>query len=99
MEIKTGIWLRCGCCGIDFKTWDGYTDQDQDQEYGICYECQQDAIGGINSFHEEVIILVKSKLSMNNLEKFNKKSIDWQKSFALRLFNEGKISFSFKSGH
>lgn len=35
--------LICGCCGIYFRTWDGYVDQDQDHGYGICVECQEDA--------------------------------------------------------
>lgn len=32
--------LTCGCCGLLFKTWDGYEDQDQDVGFGICKECQ-----------------------------------------------------------
>lgn len=97
MIIETGIVLRCGCCGMDFVTWDGYVDQDQDHEFGICAECQNDAVGRMDVFHEEIIALVKSKLSLVNLEKFNKKDFAWQKGFALRLWNEGKITFSFKS--
>jgi len=42
MEIKVGIWLDCGCCGLGFQTWEGYKDQDQDQDYGICFGCQQE---------------------------------------------------------
>lgn len=96
MTIETGIWLRCGCCGLDFKTWDGYTDQDQDSEFGICAECQHDAVGRIGEFHEEIITIVKSKLKLKNLEKFNNKSIEWQRGFAVRMLNEGKITFYFK---
>lgn len=34
--------LICGCCDADFRTWDGYVDQDQDKGYGICKRCQED---------------------------------------------------------
>lgn len=38
--LYPGKPLECGCCGDWFPIWDGYEDQDQDNGYGICKECQ-----------------------------------------------------------
>jgi hypothetical protein len=40
--IKQNTLITCGCCGLDFYTWHGYEDQDQDSGYGICSACQTD---------------------------------------------------------
>jgi len=94
MIVPVGIWLRCGCCGEDFRTWEGYEDQDQDSEYGICFECQGD-IGDRNEQEfDKLIDAVRGGLSPANLLKFNKKSRDWQKSFAFDQLNKGNITYS-----
>ena len=36
-----GKELDCGCCGLPFKIWEGYTHQGQDADYGICKDCQE----------------------------------------------------------
>ncbi len=41
-KVVVWKWLDCGCCGLDFKIWKWYTDQDQDDGYWICYDCQPD---------------------------------------------------------
>lgn len=40
MSIKPNTKLNCGCCGKDFRTWKGYTDEGQDKGHGICRKCQ-----------------------------------------------------------
>ena len=52
--IKVGKWLDCGCCGEDFQIWEGYVDQDQDDGYGICHECQEDINVRRQARYEEV---------------------------------------------
>ena len=47
-----GKQLICGCCGIYFRTWDDYSDQDQDKGYGICLVCQEDAEERITAYYD-----------------------------------------------
>lgn len=95
MDIKIGTGLNCGCCGNWFKTWDGYEDQDQDSEYGICFECQGDIEERSEKEYDKLIACVKSGLTPDRLEHYNELDRDIQKNFALSCLNQGFVVVTF----
>ena len=80
--------LTCGCCGIWFKTWPEYIDQDQDKGYGICKSCQ----GWIEEKEEKEFIkargLLAGALNEENRERFLSSSISIQKHIILRAIED-----------
>ncbi len=97
-EIKVGTWLDCGCCGMGFKTWEGYEDQDQDLDYGICFECQGDAEIRNEEEYDKLIATVRTGFkNTDTLARFDARTRDGQKAFALHCLNKGIIKYSFRS--
>ena len=91
--IKPGIWLDCGCCGLGFKTWQGYADQDQDAGYGICLSCQQE-IGDRNEAEfDKMINVLKGGLEGEQLDKFNNLTREQQKGACLWALDKGILKF------
>jgi len=62
--------LDCGCCGTYFKTWPNYKDQDQDQGYGICCDCQVDAAWKEHEMLTDIIATLASGLNEKNRAKY-----------------------------
>jgi hypothetical protein len=52
LTVAPNKQLICGCCGIYFRTWDDYSDQDQDKGFGICMVCQEDAEERITAYYD-----------------------------------------------
>ena len=65
-------YLSCGCCGLGFRTWKEYEDQDQDKGYGICRECQGIAEKRETAEMDRAISLVSNGLKI----KKNKDNFD-----------------------
>lgn len=97
-DIKTGTWLTCGCCGDGFQTWDGYQDQDQDFEYGICKSCQGSITEHNDQQMDQAIAEVRDNLSGNCLGSFNRKDRDAQEVFVMYLINKGALVFKVGKG-
>ena len=92
--IPAGRWLDCGCCGMGFQTWEGYIDQDQDRDYGICKLCQGDAEGRVADHENEVIKLVSDNLTGENKEKFDSSERFRQLYFCHRLQEKGVLKWT-----
>lgn len=90
MDIRIGTWLSCGCCGSGFKTWNGYKDQDQDADYGICRSCQADAIRANRKLEREGFAVLRDALNDINRAKFDACPL-WKKRYLLHN--------AFESGH
>lgn len=95
MSIEIDTILRCGCCGNDFKTWEEYEDQDQDYEYGICYECQDDIKAMDVKEYDKLIACVKTGLKEDKLEKFLLLARSEQEAFAYSCLDKGLIKLTF----
>ncbi len=95
-HIKTNMYLRCGCCGEDFKTWKGYSDQDQDDGYGICRKCQ----GGISEHDEaewdKAIKVMEDSLNKDNLDVFHAMNREEQKDYVLEAIQDGVMEVVIK---
>ena len=87
--------LSCGCCGMYFKTWEGYQDQDQDFGYGICRECQGEAIERNNDSLDSMASQIEEALNEKNKVKFNKLSVEEKRGFAVKALDEGLFTYSF----
>ena len=94
-EIRIGTGLSCGCCGEFFYTWDGYVDQDQDLDYGICASCQESNEEHAEAEYDKLIDCIKTGLRPASLCQFEKKTRNEQKAFALHCLNKGIITLSF----
>lgn len=98
--IKVGTLLDCGCCGLGFKTWVGYTDQDQDRGYGICQSCQ----GWIDELEYQKIDKVVRVLDVRwaegtkNHEIWSNYSQDDKRQFVLHQIDRGAITWEFQNG-
>lgn len=93
MSIRVGTWLDCGCCGMGFKTWEGYTDQDQDRDYGICFGCQEEAGERNEAAFDEGIKLLADALGEKNRADFLSKTRDQQKAIVMKAMDDGVITW------
>jgi len=91
MQTRT---LSCGCCGVYFKTWEGYTDQDQDKGYGICESCQKWQEDNTNSQLDESIEKLYPTLNNKNKKKLDGMSKTQKRNLILSLINSGAITFT-----
>lgn len=93
-NIRPGKHLVCGCCGINFVTWKGYVDQDQDKGYGICEKCQ----GWIEERDEQEwdksIKVLREALNEDNRKQFDEMDRDTKKALVSKAILEGVITFS-----
>ena len=85
--------LTCGCCGILFKTWDGYEDQDQDVGFGICKECQDIAEKREEEMVEDAINEVMPHLKPENQEKIKKMSKEQKRYIVDGLIDKGALKW------
>ena len=92
--LNVGKWLECGCCGSGFQVWSGYVDQDQDNGYGICKECQGDADVRNEEEWDKIIKLVADALSKENSEGFQVMDRDRQKCICSGMMDKGYIKWS-----
>jgi len=91
-----GKSLNCGCCGVWFKTWPKYVDQDQDQGYGICKSCQ-DWIGEREKAEITVgINLIANALKEDKKKKFLKMPFGKQRSIFFKAIDNGVLTWSIK---
>jgi len=91
--IKLGTWLLCGCCGQDFKTWQGYKDQDQDTGYGICKSCQGEIEADNKVEQDKLIATMRSGLNPDNQAKYDAMDRDLQFAIAMQALDEGQIVY------
>ena len=91
--MKAETWLRCGCCGNDFKTWNGYEDQDQDLGYGICSSCQGDAVEANQKQLDEIISKLAGALSPENRANLLARPKAEQNHFAYSALEAGLIKW------
>jgi hypothetical protein len=94
--IKVNTGLTCGCCGMGFRTWEGYEDQDQDFGFGICAPCQADNEVYHRREAQKLIDTVKTGLKDENLEKYESWDWDKQLSFAMQMLDKGAIKYCIK---
>lgn len=95
MKLKNhkSKYLECGCCGMEFKTWKGYVNQDQDAGYGICKECQ-----GLDKEREEELIkeiidMMLPHLKPENQKKVKSWSLEKQKEFVQFLIAKDALKW------
>lgn len=93
MEIPVGRHLQCGCCGMGFQTWEGYENQDQDMDYGICRPCQGDIGGRTDDMYEQIISQIEAQLEGDDLAKFKAKPQGTKEYIATQLINSGVIKW------
>ena len=89
MSRRIRKYLCCGCCGAGFDRWEGYIDQDQDQGYGICKDCQ----GIIEAKNVEAMDRAIDVLA-NGLNDTNKAKL----RSASRMRQELLVHFAFEDG-
>ncbi|MBW1853216.1 MAG: hypothetical protein JRJ00_00795 [Deltaproteobacteria bacterium] len=99
MQIEEGTNLQCGCCGMGFQTWEGYEDQDQDVDYGICRMCQGDLGDRADDMYNQIIDKIRESLRGNDLAKFNAKPRGTQEYIATQLINSGSIKWQIGGDH
>ena len=83
--------LRCGCCGSNFRTWEGYIDQDQDRDYGICLLCQADEINEAQNIYDKLFVAFGSFLNECNKAKFDGMERYIKEYIVHQAFNDGII--------
>lgn len=92
-EIRVGKHLRCGCCGGGFQVWEGYIDQDQDNGFGICMECQ----GWIGEKNEDewdkAIKVLNDGLNEKNRAKFEGYDREMQKAIVGKALEDGALKW------
>ncbi len=93
MKVRTNTELDCGCCGMYFRTWEGYQDRDQDTGYGICKPCQDDEEKDNDRRIDEILDLLRGNLNAENLVRLNALNRDQQKRLAYTAIEEGMVSF------
>lgn len=91
--IKAGKGLSCGCCGTFFYTWKGYKDQDQDDGYGICKECQGDIQDHEEAEFDKAIETLKTGLNPEQRKTFETWDRDLQKGFVMKAIEDGVLQF------
>jgi hypothetical protein len=91
--IKPNTGLTCGCCGNEFYTWEGYVNQDQDKDFGICKSCQ----GWISDLEEQEIersfMQIRDALSDKNKTKADKMNINQKRNIVLRALDDGILTY------
>jgi len=83
--------LRCGCCGYNFKTWEGYVDQDQDRDYGICLLCQADEQNEAHDIYDKLFVVFSNSLNKLNKSAFNGMERYVKEYIVHQAFNDGII--------
>jgi hypothetical protein len=95
---KLGTLLDCGCCGVSFRTWSGYTDQDQDKGYGICATCQG-MIERKNTIEQNKLIeCLADALNGKNRAIYKAMERELQLAMALQAVDEGFITYHVRRG-
>jgi hypothetical protein len=90
---RVGLWLDCGCCGMDFQIWYGYKDQDQDAGYGICYGCQDDAAQRNLNEENQMIATLRSGLNDDNKIKFDAMDREFQLGLVMKAIEDEMLVF------
>ena len=85
--------LKCGCCGIYFKTWDNYQDQDQDKGYGICEECQKRGQKRDNEIIREAFIGIYNKCSKENKKILKKYDLEQKRQVVYKMLENKTIKW------
>ncbi len=85
--------LNCGCCGLLFKTWDGYQDQDQDVGFGICKECQDIAEKREDEFVEDAIKQMTPHMKPENQEKIKKMTKEQKHHLVSKMIDKGVLKW------
>ena len=92
--IRAGKWLACGCCGDGFTTWAGYVDQDQDDGFGICKECQELIHERDEQEWDRAINTLRSGLTPGNQVTFDALDRGTQKAVVLQALEDGILTFT-----
>ena len=88
--------LCCGCCGDNFNTWNGYTDQDQDCDYGICLLCQADELNKAHDIYDKLFVVFGNGLNECNKAKFDEKERYLKEYIVHQAFNDGIIRLKIR---
>ena len=94
MIIKPNTLLRCGCCGDDFKTWEGYINQDQDKGYGICKRCQESIEKHDQEEMNKAINTLRNGLNEENRAKLDAMDRELQEAFVWQALEDDIMKFS-----
>ena len=82
--------LSCGCCGLYFKTWESYEDQDQDAGYGICQSCQKEAEKRVDSSLDSAWKQIQDGIkNPETKKKFKLMPLLSKRGFAAKMIGEG----------
>jgi len=85
-------YLVCGCCGLGFRTWKEYKDQDQDKGYGICGECQLISAERDKAEMDRAISLVSNGLKIKkNKDNFDNRPRAEQEIIVFDLIEKGYL--------
>lgn len=93
------INLTCGCCGMGFDTWSEYVDQGQDQDYGICRECQGLAEEHNNTLLDDSAALIEAQLNPKNRERFKAMSAEARRAIAGKAHEDGMFTWRIGGTH
>ena len=88
--------LKCGCCGESFKVWSDYTDQDQDEGFGICKQCQIDIEAKHNQDLDVAAMAIEKGLSGDRQQAFQSMSAESRRQFAGQAIADGILKVSFQ---
>ena len=95
MEVRSGLLLKCGCCGESFRTWEGYIDQDQDAGYGICEPCQDSIIKKYDADMDVAAMVIEQSLKPENQAKFRAMEPDDRRQIAAQAILDGTLKMTF----
>lgn len=96
-EIPVGKGLSCGCCGDWFETWEGYVDQDQDNGYGICKDCQEYIDAKNEKQYDDMIKQILEAVKPETAEKMRAKIAedpDMKYAYVNGALDQGFFTFS-----
>ena len=86
-------FLTCGCCGGGFERWPTYRDQDQDDGYGICRDCQADELRRARGMEREAFGLLRAALNPTNQAKWDAAPLWKKRVLVAKAFEDGHLTW------
>ena len=94
-ELMKKKWLSCGCCGIDFRVWEGYVGQDHGS--GTCKHCQKLIEEKKEHDFDTSIRKLRNRLSVKNQLKFDCLDRDFKKALLTKTLDDKALKYVIKN--
>jgi len=94
--VFSRAYLECGCCGELFYTWAEYVDQGQDNNFGICAGCQDDAQRQSDKIYADTADVVRSHLKRANRQKWDKQPTAIKRAVILKFIQDGTLKWQIR---